>query len=92
MLKDGSKLYSLYKNKEISKTEKLKLLSRMLKEQGKSSKHISSNSLQNPIDSDTAYRKKGKKKRIGCTANMLDKLNDNNFQITCRKGWSNCSG
>jgi len=33
VLKDGLKLYFLYKNKEISKTEEFKLLSRMLKEQ-----------------------------------------------------------
>ncbi|GAI98010.1 unnamed protein product, partial [marine sediment metagenome] len=41
VLKDGLKLYSLYrKDKEISNTEEFKLLARMLKEQkGKSSKH-----------------------------------------------------
>ena len=33
VLKDGLKLYSIYKNKEMSKTEEFKLLSRMLKEQ-----------------------------------------------------------
>ena len=48
------RLYSLYtKNKEISKTEEIKLLSRMLKEQsGKSSKKVSPDSLQNPTDPD----------------------------------------
>ena len=33
VLKDGLKLYSLYKNNEISKTEEFKLLCRILKEQ-----------------------------------------------------------
>ena len=67
VLKDGLRLYSLYrKNKEISNTEEFKLLARMLKEQkGKSSKHISPNSLQNPTDPDATYRKKRKKKHIG---------------------------
>jgi len=46
VLKDGLKLYHLYrKDKEISKTEEFKLLARMLKEQKKSSKNISPNSL-----------------------------------------------
>jgi len=72
VLKDGVRLYSIYrKNKEIRKTEEFKLLSRMLKEQkGKSSKNISPNSLQNPTDPDATYRKKGKKKHIGYTANI----------------------
>jgi hypothetical protein len=58
VLKDGLKLYSLSrKNKEISKTEEFKLLSRMLKEQTrkgsiKPSKEISPDSLQNPTDPD----------------------------------------
>ena len=68
VLKDGLKLYFLYrKDKEISKTEEFKLLSRMLKEQKKSSKNIAPNSLQNPTDPEATYRKKGKKKHIGYT-------------------------
>jgi hypothetical protein len=85
VLKDGLKLYSLYrKNKEISKTEEFKLLSRMLKEQsGKSSKKISPDSLQNPTDPDATYRKKGKKKHIGYTAaNLVEKFDDKNRIIT----------
>jgi len=83
VLKDGLKLYHLYrKDKEISKTEEFKLLSRMLKEQkGKSSKHISPNSLQNPTDPDATYRKKGKKKHIGYTANIVEKFDDKNRMI-----------
>jgi len=83
VLKDGLKLYSLYrKNKEIRKTGEFKLLARMLKEQkGKSSKHISPNSLQNPTDPDATYRKKGKKKHIGYTANIIEKFDDNNRMI-----------
>jgi hypothetical protein len=82
VLKDGSKLYFLYKNKEISKTEEFKLLARMLKEQkGKSSKNISPNSLQNPTDPDATYRKKGKKKHTGYTANIIEKFDDNNRMI-----------
>jgi len=48
VLKDGVRLYSIYrKDKEIRRTEEFKLLSRMLKEQKRSSKHISPDSLQN---------------------------------------------
>jgi len=83
VLKDGVRLYSIYrKDKEIRKTKEFKLLSRMLKEQkGKSSKHISPNSLQNPTDPDATYRKKGKKKHIGYTANLIEKFDDNNRMI-----------
>jgi len=57
VLKDGLRLHHLYrKNKEISKTEEFKLLSRMLKEQsGKLSKKMSPDSLQNPTDPDATY-------------------------------------
>jgi len=88
VLKDGSKLHSLYrKDKEISNTEEFKLLSRMLKEQTrkgriKPSKNIAPNSLQNPTDPDATYRKKGKKKHIGYTANIVEKFDDNNRMIT----------
>jgi len=88
VLKDGLKLYSLYrKNKEISKTEEFKLLSRMLKEQThkgsiKSSKTISPDSLQNPTDPDATYRKKGKKKHIGYTVNIVEKFDAKNRMIT----------
>jgi hypothetical protein len=84
ILKDGLKLYSLYrKDKEISKTEKFKLFSQMLKEQkGKSSKNIAPNSVQNPTDLDATYRKKGKKKHIGYTANLVEKFDDKNRIIT----------
>jgi hypothetical protein len=83
VLKDGLKLYFLYrKDKEISKTEEFKLLSRMLKEQKKSSKNIAPNSLQNPTDPDATYRKKGKKKHIGYTANIVEKFDDKNRMIT----------
>jgi len=87
VLKDGSKLYFLYrKDKEISNTEEFKLLSRMLKEQTrkgsiKSSKTISPESLQNPTDPDATYRKKGKKKHIGYTANLIEKFDDKNRMI-----------
>ena len=55
----------------------------MLKEQqGKSSKKIAPNSLQNPTDPDASYRKKGKQKHVGYTANMLEKFDDNNRMIT----------
>jgi len=82
VLKDGLKLYSLYKNKEISKTKEFKLLNRMLKEQkGKSSKNISPDSLQNPTDPDATYCKKGKKKHIGYTVNLVEKVNDKNRMI-----------
>jgi hypothetical protein len=87
VIKDGLKLYSLYrKNKEISNTEEFKLLARMLKEQTrkgriKPSKEIAPNSLQNPTDPDATYRKKGKKKHIGYTANIVEKFDDNNRMI-----------
>ena len=64
VLKDSLRLHHLYrKNKEISKTEEFKLLSRMLKEQTqkgsiKSSRKVSPDSLQNPTDPDATYRKK----------------------------------
>jgi len=63
VLKDGVRLYSIYrKDKEIRRTEEFKLLARMLKEQkGKSSKNISPDSLQNPTDPDATYRKKGRR-------------------------------
>ena len=84
VLKDGLRLYHLYrKNQEIKQGEEFKLLSRMLKEQqGKSSKHIAPDSLQNPTDPDATYRKKGKQKHIGYTANMVEKFDDNNRMIT----------
>lgn len=54
----------------------------MLKEQkGKSSKNIAPNSLQNPTDPDATYRKKGKKKHIGYTANIIEKFDDKNRMI-----------
>jgi len=70
------------KDKEISNTEEFKLLARMLKEQKRSSKNISPNSLQNPTDPDATYRKKGKKKHIGYTANIVEKFDDKNRMIT----------
>jgi len=88
VLKDGLRLYSLYrKDKEISKTEEFKLLSRMLKEQTrkgriKPSKDISPDSLQNPTDPDATYRKKGKKKHLGYTANIIEKFDAKNRMIT----------
>lgn len=87
VLKDGLRLYSLYrKNKEIKQTEEFKLLARMLKEQTrkgriKSSKEIGPDSLQNPTDPDATYRKKGKKKHIGYTANLIEKFDDKNRMI-----------
>ena len=82
VLKDGVRLYSIYrKDKEIRRTKEFKLLSRMLKEQKRSSKHISPDSLQNPTDPDATYRKKGKKKHIGYTANIVEKFDDNNRMI-----------
>jgi len=80
VLKDGVRLYSIYrKDKEIRRTKEFKLLSRMLKEQkGQSSKNISPDSLQNPTDPDATYRKKGKKKHIGYTANIVEKFDDKN--------------
>jgi len=87
VLKDGLKLYSLYrKDKEISNTEEFKLLARLLKEQTrkgriKSSKEIAPDSLQNPTDPDATYRKKGKKKHVGYTANIVEKFDDNNRMI-----------
>jgi len=83
VLKDGVRLYSIYrKDKEIRKTKEFKLLARMLKEQkGKSSKNISPDSLQNPTDPDATYRKKGKKKHIGYTANIIEKFDDKNRMI-----------
>ncbi|MCK5768479.1 MAG: transposase, partial [Candidatus Atribacteria bacterium] len=78
VLKDGKRLYHLYRrDKEIRKTEEFKLLVRMLKEQKRSSKNISPGSLQNPTDPDATYRKKGKKKHIGYTANIIEKFDDN---------------
>jgi len=88
VLKDGLKLYSLYRNdKEISNAEEFKLLSRMLKEQTrkgriKSSLEIAPDSLQNPTDPDATYRKKGKKKHIGYTVNLVEKFDDKNRMIT----------
>jgi hypothetical protein len=88
VLKDGLKLYFLYrKDKEISKTEEFKLLSRMLKEQTrkgriKTSLEISPDSLQNPTDPDATYRKKGKKKHIGYTVNLVEKFDDKHRMIT----------
>jgi len=72
VLKDGLRLYHLYrKNKKIKQSEEFKLLSRILKEQqGKSAKKIAPHSLQNPTDPDATYRKKGKQKHIGYTANL----------------------
>ena len=76
VLKDGVRLYSIYrKDKEIRRTEEFKLLARMLKEQThkhgiKVSKEIAPDSLQNPTDPDATYRRKGKKKHIGYTANL----------------------
>ena len=88
VLKDGLKLYSLYrKDKEISNTEEFKLLSRMLKEQTRKGKikpslEIAPDSLQNPTDPDATYRKKGKKKHIGYTVNLVEKFDDKNRMIT----------
>jgi len=88
VLKDGLRLYSLYrKDKEISNTEEFKLLARMLKEQTdqsriKPSLEIAPDSLQNPTDPDATYRKKGKKKHIGNTANLIEKFDDKNRIIT----------
>ena len=57
VLKEGVKFYLLHrKDKEIRKTIEFKLLSSMLKEQKRSSKHISPNSLQNFTNPDSIYR------------------------------------
>ena len=54
----------------------------MLKEQkGKSSKNISPNSLQNPTDPDATYHKKGKKKHIGYSTNLIEKFDDKHRMI-----------
>ena len=88
VLKDGLKLYHLYrKNKEVSKTAEFKLLSRLLKEQTekgriKPSGQIAPDSLQNPTDPEATYRKKGKKKHIGYTANLVEKFDDQHRMIT----------
>jgi len=87
VLKDALKLYSLYrKDNKISKTEEFKLLSRMLKEQTRKGRirpslDISPDSLQNPTDPDGTYRKKGKQKHIGYTANIVEKFDDQNQMI-----------
>jgi len=82
VLKDGLKLYPLYrKNKEVSKTAEFKLLSRLLKEQTekgriKPSGQIAPDSLQNPTDPETTYRRVGKKRQIGYSANLLERFDD----------------
>jgi len=86
VLKDGLKLYSLYRNKVIKGSEEFKLLSRRLKEQTqegsiKPSKTIAPDSLQNPTDPDATYRKKGNKKHIGYTANIVEKFDNKNRLI-----------
>jgi hypothetical protein len=87
VLKDSLKLYSLYrKDRQISNTGEFKLLSRMLQEQTrkgriKPSFEIAPDSLQNPTDPDATYRKKGKKKQVGYTANILEKFDDQNRMI-----------
>ena len=87
VLKDGLKLYLLYrKDNKISNTEEFKLLSRMLQEQTrkgriKPSLEIASDSLQNPTDPDATYRKKGKQKHVGYTANIVEKFDDQNRMI-----------
>jgi len=53
----------------------------MLKEEKRSSKHISPATLQNPTDPDAIYRKKGKKKHIGYTASLIKKLDYDNLMI-----------
>jgi len=54
----------------------------MLKEQtGKSSKKTSPDSLQNPTGPDATYRKKGKKKHLGYTVNLIEKLDAKNRMI-----------
>ena len=58
----------------------------MLKEQThkhgiKVSKEIAPNSLQNPTDPDATYRRKGEKKHIGYTANIIEKFDDKNRMI-----------
>jgi len=87
VLKDGLRLYHLYrKNKKIKQSEEFKLLSRMLKEQTRKGRirpslKIAPDSLQNPTDPDATYRKKGKKKHIGYTANIIEKFDDKNQMI-----------
>ena len=59
----------------------------MLKEQTrkgriKPSEEISPDSLQNPTDPDATYRKKGKKKHIGYTVNLVKKFDDKYRMIT----------
>ncbi len=38
--------------------------------------------MQNPTDPDATYRKKGKQKHIGYTANLVEKFDDKNRMIT----------
>ena len=88
ILKDGQKLYSLYrKNSQISNSAEFKLLARMLKEQTekgrpKPSFKIAPRSLQNPTDPEATYRKKGKKRHIGYSANLLEQFDDKHRVIT----------
>jgi len=87
VLGDGLRFYYLYrKNRKIRNSKKFKLLARMLKYQThkhgiKVSKEIAPNSLQNPTDPDATYRRKGKKKYIGYTANLIEKFDDKNRMI-----------
>ena len=59
----------------------------MLKEQTqkgsiKSSKEISPDFLQHSTDHDATYRKKGKKKHIGYTSNIVERFDAKNRMIT----------
>jgi len=80
VLKDGVKLYSIYrKDKEIRRTKEFKLLARMLKEQTrkggiKSSKEIAPDSLQNPTDPNATYRKKGKTNHLPVRGEVRSKV------------------
>lgn len=94
LLKQSQLLYEvgLDLGKKVTDTEEFKLLKRMLNEQTKDdndsgqlipkdNKAISSDSLQNPSDSDATYRYKYGD-NIGYTANVLEIFDENNSIIT----------
>lgn len=89
ILADDLEFYSLYRGNEVIKeTEEFKFLCRILKEQTqvessiKPSKDIAPDSLQNPTDPNTTYRKKGNKKHLGYSANLVENFDDKNRIIT----------
>lgn len=89
---DAEELFKLlFRETQLAETESFQILERMLAEQTeeqdgrrslRSAKEISPDSLQNPTDSDAAYRTKGGNQYVGYVGNIVEDFSSTDSVIT----------